>query len=289
MDNNVVVIAGGAKVGGIGIAVSELLSQRYKVVMTGANQKEVDDGIAYMNEKNIDVIAQVCDVLRKEDIHNLVKTAVAAGTITGLVAVTGMTPACGRWKLIMDVSLVGVNSLVQAFATVMEAGSSMVLFGSSSPYMIKREMLEKIDDILYATDTDPDVVEKLKPIILSMGEEMACNLAYPISKRGIHLMTRKYAVQFGEENKIRVNCISPGIADTEGSRAELERSIKTGGRMDDMVNTYTPLKRMGTPMEMANVIEFLLSDKASFLSGIDVTIDGGQIAYQRLHKMAEQK
>jgi NAD(P)-dependent dehydrogenase (short-subunit alcohol dehydrogenase family) len=59
--------------------------------------------------------------------------------------------------------------------------------------------------------------------------------------------------------------------------------------MADMINTFTPLKRMGTPMEMATVIEFLLSDKASFVSGIDVTIDGGQIAYQRLHKMVEQK
>ena len=46
MNNDVVVISGGAKVDGIGIAVSELLSKSYKVVMTGANQKEVDDGIA---------------------------------------------------------------------------------------------------------------------------------------------------------------------------------------------------------------------------------------------------
>ena len=75
--------------------MSELLSQSYKVVMAGANQKEVDDGIAYMKDKNIEVIALVCDVLQQEDIDNLAKTAAAAGNIKGLVAVTGLSPICG--------------------------------------------------------------------------------------------------------------------------------------------------------------------------------------------------
>lgn len=288
MNNDIYVVVGGAKVGSIGIAVSEQLSQSGKVIMTGVNQKEVDDGIAYMQSRNINTIALVCDVLKEEDINRLVEASASAGKIKGLVAVTGMTPVCGNWKLIVDVSLLGVNSLVKAFAPVMQAGSSIVLFGSSAPYMLKREMLDQMDDVLYASDTDPDFMEKITSFIMSAGEQMACNLAYPIAKRGVHLMTRKFAVQFGEEKGIRVNCISPGIADTAGSRAEYEASMKTEAkRMANMVNVYTPLKRMGDVTEMATVIEFLLSDKASFVSGIDVTIDGGNIAYMRMNKLVD--
>lgn len=290
MGNDIYVVVGGAKVGGIGIAVSEQLAQSGKVVMTGANPEEVDAGSAYMKTKNIDTIALVCDVLNEEDITQLVQTSAAAGTIKGLVAVTGLTPTCGNWRLIVDVGLLGVNRLVQAFASAMQAGSAIVLFGSSSPYMLKKEMLDRIDDLLYASDTDPDFMEKITPFIMSAGEQMACNLAYPIAKRGIHLMTRKFAVQLGEANGIRVNCISPGIADTLGSRAEYEASLKTEAkRMANMVNVYTPFKRMGDAKEMATVIEFLLSAKASFVSGIDVTVDGGNIAYMRLNKLVEQR
>ncbi len=46
---------------------------------------------------------------------------------------------------------------------------------------------------------------------------------------------------------------------------------------------------MGDVTEMATVIEFLVSDKASFVSGIDVAIDGGNIAYMRLNKLVDQK
>jgi NAD(P)-dependent dehydrogenase (short-subunit alcohol dehydrogenase family) len=290
MGNDIYVVVGGAKVGGIGIAVSEQLAQNGKVVMTGATQKEVDDGIAYMKSKNIDTIALVCDILKEDDINQLVKITTSTGKIKGLVAVAGLTPTCGDWRLIVGVSLLGVNSLVKAFAPVMQRGSSIVLIGSSSPYMLRKEMLDHIDDILYASDTDPDFMRKITPFIMSAGEQMACNLAYPIAKRGIHLMTRKFAVQLGEEKGIRVNCISPGIADTLASRAEYEASMKTEAkRMANMVNVYTPLKRMGNVREMATVIEFLLSDKASFVSGIDVTIDGGNVAYMRLNKLVDQR
>jgi NAD(P)-dependent dehydrogenase (short-subunit alcohol dehydrogenase family) len=288
--NDIYVVVGGAKVGGIGIAVSEQLAQGGKVIMTGASRKEVDDGIAYMQARNIDAVALVCDVLEEDDLKQLVKTSTSAGRVKGLVAVTGLTPTCGDWRLIVDVGLLGVNRLVQAFAPVMQAGSSIVLFGSSSPYMLKKEMLDHIDGLLYSSDTDPDFMEKITPFILSAGEQMACNLAYPIAKRGIQLMTRKFAVQLGEEKGVRVNCISPGIADTLASRVEYEASMKTEAKkMVNMVNVYTPLKRMGDVKEMATVIEFLLSDKASFVSGIDLTVDGGNIAYMRMHNLVEQR
>ncbi|MGI9952700.1 SDR family oxidoreductase [Moorellaceae bacterium AZ2] len=287
MATNIYVVVGGAKVGGIGIAVTELLSQSGKVIMTGFNQAEVDEGVRYLKTKNIEVVAQVCDVLKADDIDHLVKTAVSTGKIKGVVVVTGLTPTCGNWKLLIEVSLLGVIELLKAFGAVMESGSSFVLFGSSSPYMLKRDILDKVEGLLYEADNDPDFMKKITPFALQAGEQMACSLAYPIAKRGIHLMARKYAVLLGEKG-IRVNSISPGLADTVRNQEELKRDSETETkRMWHMVNTFTPFKRMGTCQEMANVVEFLLSDKASFVSGVDILVDGGCLANMRLKKLID--
>lgn len=288
--SNVYVVVGGAKVDGIGFTITELLSQSGKVVMTGFNQAEVDDGNAALKAKNIDAVSVVCDVMKQDDISNLVKVAAASGKIKGVVIVTGLTPICGNWEAIIRVSLLGVVNMMKAISEVMESDSAFVLFGSSSQYQLPRDLLNKVDPILYDADMnqDQDFMQAITPFIMSMGEERACGISYPVSKRGIQLMTRKYAVLLGEK-KIRVNAISPGIINTENNRIEYEMSLETPEkRMWNMVNTMTPSKRMGDRMEIATVIEFLLSEKASFVNGLDILIDGGCMANMRLKKLVDQ-
>lgn len=91
-------------------------------------------------------------------------------------------------------------------------------------------------------------------------------LAYHASKGGLAALTRELAVVGGAWN-VRVNTISPGMIRTA------ERYIDEARR--DQFKEATPLKRMGSPEDIAAVVDFLASDEASFVTGADWVVDGG--------------
>ena len=101
--------------------------------------------------------------------------------------------------------------------------------------------------------------------------------AYAASKGGILSLTRNLALDFAADN-IRVLAICPGGVDTPLQQEAFEAS---GGNVDDLRNKLGqahPLGRTGSPEEIANVLVFLVSDRASFMTGEYVCVDGGMNA-----------
>jgi 3-oxoacyl-[acyl-carrier protein] reductase len=92
-------------------------------------------------------------------------------------------------------------------------------------------------------------------------------VAYTASKGGIEMLTKVAAVELGPLG-IRVNCVAPGAIDIERTRLEDPNYGETWGRL-------APLRRVGTPKDVAEAVVFLASDAASFVSGQTVWIDGG--------------
>ena len=93
------------------------------------------------------------------------------------------------------------------------------------------------------------------------------SFAYSASKGAINQMTRSLALTYARDN-IRVNAIAPGYVDTP-ILAEVPKDMK-----DAMANQL-PIGRLGKDTEIANLICYLLSDEASFITGAIVPIDGG--------------
>jgi NAD(P)-dependent dehydrogenase (short-subunit alcohol dehydrogenase family) len=91
--------------------------------------------------------------------------------------------------------------------------------------------------------------------------------SYSVSKAGIDMLTKAAAVELGPFG-IRVNCIGPGAIDTERTRRETSDFAGKWARL-------TPLRRIGTPEDVAGAVEFLLSEKASFINGQTFWVDGG--------------
>lgn len=97
--------------------------------------------------------------------------------------------------------------------------------------------------------------------------------SYTASKGAIEMFTKSAALELGPFG-IRVNCVAPGAIDTERTKAELPDFAGSWARL-------TPLRRIGTPHDVAAAVEFLLSDAASFISGQTLGVDGGLFAQPR--------
>jgi len=95
--------------------------------------------------------------------------------------------------------------------------------------------------------------------------------AYCASKGGVMQLTKAAALALAPHN-IRVNAVGPGSIDTE-----MMASVNANPEAMKMVMSRTPLKRIGTPREIGNVVAFLASDKASYITGETIYVDGGRI------------
>lgn len=98
-------------------------------------------------------------------------------------------------------------------------------------------------------------------------------MAYATSKHAMIGLTRSMAVDLAASG-IRVNCVCPGTVDTPMIRSIINLD-NNPSHLEQMLNKMHPLGRMGNPSEIAEVVMFLASDRASFMTGSIVVVDGG--------------
>ncbi len=100
------------------------------------------------------------------------------------------------------------------------------------------------------------------------GESPAsCEALYSASKSAVISLTKAMAAELGSSG-IRVNCVSPGVIDTKMNSALSAEDM-------EQLRLSTPLERIGKTDDVANAVDFLLSDKASFITGQNLIVDGG--------------
>jgi len=147
-----------------------------------------------------------------------------------------------EWNLVLDVSLKGTYLMSKYVIPVMERmGGAIVNIGSGWG--------------------------------LKGGPKAA---AYCAAKGGVVNLTRAMAIDHGPQ-KIRVNCVCPGDVDTPLLRSE---AVQLGADTDEFMAEAAdrPLARVGTPLDIAKAVYFLVSDLSPWLTGAIVTVDGGGLA-----------
>lgn len=97
--------------------------------------------------------------------------------------------------------------------------------------------------------------------------------SYNVSKGGINQLTRVMALALADQG-IRVNAVAPGTIATELAA----RAVLTSNEARQNILMRTPMKRLGEPSEIADVVAFLASDAASYITGEILTVDGGRMA-----------
>jgi NAD(P)-dependent dehydrogenase (short-subunit alcohol dehydrogenase family) len=99
---------------------------------------------------------------------------------------------------------------------------------------------------------------------------------YCASKGGVVNMTRALAMELAP--RVRINCVCPGYVDTDMVRRDWIDKDDDPESLEKLLCDYAPLKRMATPVEIANAILYLATDVAGFITGSALQIDGGSTA-----------
>lgn len=237
-NGKVAVITGGAS--GIGLATArKLLSEGAKVVLVDWNE----DVSEIAKTLNNDALGIRCDVSSDTDVQKSVNDIMEKfGHIDFLVANAGIG---GGPNKAHEVSVDEWNKVIG----VNQTGIFLM-----NKYVIS-EMLKNGGGAIVNTSSMYGLV----------GTTMS--FAYSASKGAINQMTRSLALTYARDN-IRVNAVAPGYVDTP-ILAEVPKEAK-----DAMANQL-PVGRLGKDTEIANLICYLLSDDATFITGAIVPIDGG--------------
>lgn len=98
----------------------------------------------------------------------------------------------------------------------------------------------------------------------------AFNTAYAAAKGGVNILTKSSAAEYGSKG-IRINAVSPGVIRTPG----LEKYFTEQPQVAEQLKKAAVLNRLGEPEEIAEAVVFLLSDRASFITGQLLSVDGG--------------
>lgn len=255
--------------GGMAMAVARRLGHDYRLLIADRDEAHLAAQVARLDEEGHDATGLRCDLTSAADIAALAERAGELGPVKVLANVVGLSVAAGDFDLIMRVNLIGAARVAEAFLPVLAPGGCGLFISSSSAHMspVTPQLWSLLDEPL-----DPDFLAHLHA---ALGKEAEVNLAYPLSKAALNRMCQRLAARWGSQG-LRILSISPGlIATPMGAEAYKHSAGKR--KLFDAV----PLARESTMLEVANLVEFLVSDRASYLSGTDILMDGGLIAALR--------
>ena len=149
------------------------------------------------------------------------------------------------------------GSRLSATETTMEVFQHVQMVNLIAPLILCNELLDSLSSVNGAVVNVTSIAgSQIHPFAGS---------AYAVSKAGLSALTRELAFELAESG-VRVNAVSPG---------EIATSILSPGT-DQIVEEKVPMKRLGSPEEVAEVVAFLCSEKSSYVNGAEIPINGGQ-------------
>ena len=242
LEGKIAVITGGNS--GIGLATAKrFVSEGAHVFITGRRQNELDAAVSEIGKNVTGIQGDVTNLTDLDRLYNTVKDQ--KGRIDILFANAGIGEFAllgeiseAHFAKIFGINVKGVLFAVQKALPLFQNGGSIILNAS---------------------------------IAASKGMEALS--VYSATKAAVRSFARTWTVDL-KHRKIRVNAVSPGPIDTPGidGLAKSEEEIE---KLKKSVISAVPMGRMGSPDEIAKVVSFLASDESSFVTGIELFVDGG--------------
>ena len=242
--NKVAIVTGASS--GIGYATALLFAQEgAKVVVSARRRNELDALVAQIEKSGGQAVAVAGDVKDESLVKSLVDMAVTR--FGGLDIAFNNAGVTGELGPISDMSLSEWHDTLDTNLTSAFLGAKHQI-----PAMIERGSGALVFTSSFVGHT--------------VG--MPGMAAYAASKAGLIGLTRDLATQWTGRKNIRVNALAPGFFPSEMSDQLPAETVQ-------MVKLLTPAGRFGDPMELAATLIWLVSDAASYVTGITVPVDGG--------------
>lgn len=242
-DRAIALVTGAAQ--GIGYACAEALAEDgYRLVLADINAEGVGSAAEALGN---DTVGMTCDMGNPEAINAMFDQIESdIGPVSVLVNNAGIAnpgdfleTSVEQFKSVIDVNLIGT------FVALQRAAKGMVANQIGGAIVNMSSINAKV--------------------------AIPAIAAYCSSKGGVMQLTKSSALALAPHN-IRVNAVGPGSIDTA-----MMAGVNANPEAMNVVMSRTPLKRIGTPREIGNVVAFLASEKASYITGETIYVDGGRL------------
>ncbi len=267
--------------GNMGMACARALGQRSPLVLVDINDEYLQQCVAALRVEGYTAEGVQCDITDAAQLEALGKNLAQGPGVRTLAHVAAIAAASISWRKVLEVDLIGAVLVAQVVMPRIVRGGAAVFISSTGSYHCPPDeaLLDLLDDPL-----QPEFLQKISDV---MGHEPDYLEAYFIAKQGVNRLARRLALEWGPR-EVRAVSVSPGLIDstmgrTGGAQIPVfdDKGNKKIGSRDEKAAREVPLRRQGSVLEVSAVVDFLASDAASFINGIDVPVDGGSTAYRR--------
>ena len=257
--------------GGMGRACARQLGRRLDLVLCDLDAGRLDALAEGLREEGYTVAATVPGDLAEPGVAAAVVAAArSAGRLAAMAHTAGVSPALGPWDLILRANVIATERLLLALEDGLEAGLGVVMLASMAAHSAAK--VPEIDELL-AAPLAPDMLQRVAPLLDALVDPTSvgsrAHQAYGQSKRAVIRMCERRAGPWGARGA-RLTTISPGLIWTPMGRKEAELNPLVAQLVE-----ATPVGRWGTTLDIAEAADFLTSDRASFITGCDLRVDGG--------------
>lgn len=236
----------------------------------------LDEAAHALSAEGWDVHTALCDVSDESDVRALAERASSLGRIDRLVHTAGVAPpGADDPRRILEVNLLGTIHVLDAFEALIGEGGVGICIASLAGH---RRFARDFDRLL-ADPADPAFVEQATAA--ASARDSPALAAYALSKRGVIAQCERRAAAWGARGA-RIMSVSPGLIDDTAIGRAAVAATQAGAYAKQ-----SAIGRAGSADDVAAVVGFLCSEGASYLSGDDILVDGGVLAYMDWH--AEQQ
>jgi len=256
--NKIAIITGSSEGIGKSIAVAFAKSGDYSGIVI--NSRKINDAQSTANEiknygasNNINTIAIQADISVESECINLIeKTIEHFGRIDVLV------------------NNAGIQKEISIEETTLDDWYKIIAVDLTGPFVCSREAIKHMEKQQNPPSGGYCIIN-----ISSVHQTIPKPhfVPYATSKAGIEMMTKTMALELAKKN-IRANLVAPGAIDTD-----MNKTLRDNKEALEKVLKQIPIDRIGNPEEVANVVEFLASEKASYVTGTTIYVDGGMTLY----------
>ncbi len=245
LEDRVAIVTGASR--GIGRAISDKLAGAgAKVVLADLDVSSVRSVISEWGVQSEKAMAQEVDVTNEQSVKNMVETTIKK---------------FGRLDILVNNA--GIMFRTRILDMSPEEWENVLKVNLTGPFLCTRAVLPVMKEHRFG---------RIVNISSSAGRSVSTlgGVHYTASKAGILGLTRAVAKEVAAFG-VTVNAVCPGLIDTE-----MVRKTTTESELRDFINSF-PISRIGSPEEIGDLVVFLCSEKASYITGASLDINGGDL------------